>query len=469
LIRRAAWVLCLPACALHAQQSECPAQPVYPLPTEAAKLQELSDRLLALSTEKSCLTDAAFHAWRGAVLMALGRTIEAVEPLERALMADPDLPGAQLDLAQALALQGDKASAASLLEGLRERVDVPGPLRAAIETQLAALQTPPGKDDTANKSWYTRLRLTTLLGADSNLNNAPAGSEITLTLPQGDQTFQLDPSSLARSGGALSAALQWQGLRPRGEQLWVAQAELRARKTAERVTSYEQADLSLSWLQAPAAPRQWVARLSTSHLRFGGVPLLQAYRAGIQRQFSPFASAEGGARDDALLARCKPTAGLEAEHRRYPSSQTLSGLYGGAVIGLTCRPANGAAPINDGTSFVNVEVRLGEDRPQDPARAGGVYRRGELRAQMERPVFSGGQASVQWSTTRQVDTEPYSSLLGNVARTTLRHALQGEASWPLTGTLFLVSTAEAAWQQSNITAFVSRQRSFYLGLRWQLM
>ncbi|MES2999415.1 MAG: hypothetical protein V4787_01880 [Pseudomonadota bacterium] len=470
LIRRTAWILCLPACALHAQgtptpPSACPAQPVYPLPTEPAKLQDLSDRLQELSIQKECLVDASFHAWRGAVFMALGRSLEAVEPLERALMANPDLPGAQLDLAQALALQGDKASAAAMLEGLRGRADVPLPLRTAINTQLAALAMPPEKIDATAQRWYTRVRLSSMLGADSNLNNAPSNSEITLTQPTGDVTLPLDPSSLARSGAAVLTSLQWQGLKPRGDSLWVVQAEVRARRTAERVTGYEQADVSAAWLQAPAAPAQWVARVSTSHLRFGGTPLLHALRASLQRQFSPFGGPlEPQEKGEAPRANCKPTLGFESEHRRYPSSESLTGLYTGVVAGALCtKVASGAA------SFVNMEARWGEDRPTDPTRAGGVYRRSEIRAQAERPVFANGQASLQWSTMRQVDSEPYNALLGNVPRTTLRHALQAEGAWPLSGALSLVSTAEAAWQRSNITAFISRQRSFYLGLRWELM
>jgi hypothetical protein len=262
----------------------------------------------------------------------------------------------------------------------------------------------------------------------------------------------------------LLASAQWQGLKPQGDALWVVQAEVRARRAAERATGYEQADVSAAWLQAPAAPSQWVARLSTSHLRFGGTPLLRAYRASLQRQFSPLRAGEAPDQGAAPRANCKPTFGVETEHRRYPSSETLTGLYTGVVAGALCTNLP-----NVGASFFNLEARWGEDRPKDPTRAGGVYRRSEIRAQAERPVFAGGQASLQWSTTRQVDSEPYAALLGNVPRTTLRHALQAEGAWPLSGNLSLVSTAEAAWQRSNITAFISRQRSFYLGLRWELM
>jgi len=474
LIRRAIWLACAVAAGAQAQPaapapSACPAQPSYPLPRELPQLQALAERLETLSTQKSCLVDAHFHAWRGAVLMALGRPVEAVDPLERALMGDPDLPGAQMDLAQALAFQGDSASAAALLEPLRARTDLDAGLRKAIEVQLAALEQPKEANGKV-ANWYTRLRITAFAGADSNLNNAPSSTEITLTLPSGDLTFPLDPSSLPKSGGAALVTAQWQGIRPQGESVWVLQTELRTRRTGDSATGYEQADAAASWLQAPAAESQWIARLSGTHLRFGGSDLLDAARASMQRQFGPLPAA--GTALDARATACRPTLAAEVEHRRYPSALTLNGLYAGGVLGLVCRPGSGstaaATSAGEGDSFLNVEGRWGEDHPEDSTRAGGVYRRSELRIQWERPIFAAGRGALSWSSTRQLDSEPYSVLLGNVPRNTLRHALQLEASWPLATSWALVSTVEGTWQKSNITAFASRQRSFYLGLRWEL-
>ena len=80
-----------------------------------------------------------------------------------------------------------------------------------------------------------------------------------------------------------------------------------------------------------------------------------------------------------------------------------------------------------------------------------------------------GRLGLQWTTTRQIDRQPFSVLLGNLPRHTSRHLLQVEASWPLRAGLSLVGSAEAALQRSNLDAFESRQRSVYLGLRWELM
>ena len=54
-------------------------------------------------------------------------------------------------------------------------------------------------------------------------------------------------------------------------------------------------------------------------------------------------------------------------------------------------------------------------------------------------------------------------------RSTTRHVLQLEASWPLTESLALVANAEISRQSSNLAVFDARQRSVYMGLRWEVM
>jgi tetratricopeptide (TPR) repeat protein len=263
----------VPACSLQAQ---------YPLPSGRDELLALAERQREVAEQRGCLKDAYFHAWRGATLLALGQPAEAVEPLERALLENPDLPGAELDLAQALAQQGDRASARAILEAMRQRPDLPQPVAVSIDRELKILSRPPFFDvdvALAAAGWHSRWQLSSLLGVDSNLNNAPASSDITLTFPEGNVTLPLDVSSQPRRGTAVLSAAQWQGLRPHGNSLWVLQAELRARDADEADVRYQQVDLAAAWLQDPAAPRQWVARVASSHLRYGGASLLHTDRA----------------------------------------------------------------------------------------------------------------------------------------------------------------------------------------------
>jgi hypothetical protein len=441
-------------------------QPRYPLPSSAAELRTLAGRLDAATSDPGCLADPFFHAWRGAVLMALGERAAAIEPLERALLERPDLPAAQLDLALALAGTGEVAAAASLLEQLRARNDLPEPVRAGLERQAAlmARAAPSAK-------WYQRWQLTSLMGVDSNLNNAPSVAELTLTLPQGNVTLPLASTSLARQGAAMLDSVQWQGLRPSGPSLWLLQGELRARVTGDSATAYQQADLAGTWLQAPDAPRQWVARVAYTHLRFGGQSLLQSGRASLQHQW-PRLGASMENKLNARLADCRPAAALELEDRRYPSSRELDGSYLGASVALVCSPAK--AP---GGSLFTVQLRSGRDIARDETRPGGNQTRSEFRAQWDTPlptpwpgVLGPGRLGLQWATTRQADTSGYSPLLEqNAVRHVTRNGLQAEASFALGGGLSAVGSTEISNQRSNLAAFGARQRSFYLGLRWELM
>jgi tetratricopeptide (TPR) repeat protein len=457
-----------------AAPAACSLVPQYPLPKDQLALEQLAQRQHAAAGERGCLQSAQFHAWWGATLLALGRPVEAIEPLERALLQDPDLPGAQLDLAQALAAEGDTASARSFLSAMRQRPDLPMPIGSAIDRQLDLLALPSQIAGAVAQGWQSRWQLSALGGADSNLNSGPAASEITLTFPQGSQTLPLASAALPRSGGAAMAGIQWQGLRVRGESLWVLQAELKARQSRESDTNYEQSDAAATWLQAPAAPRQWVVRVASTNLRYGGANLLRATRGTLQYQWETAARGDPGRRWADALSGCRPAASLELEHRRYPSSAGLDGLYEGGALGLLCRRADDARSGGSGdtltahTSFYSVQARVGTDHPLDNERPGGSYRRNEFRAQWEGPLPTKGRAGVQWTTTRQADRDPYSALLGNVPRQTLRHVLQVEASWPLFERLSVVANAEISRQTSNLSIFEMRQRSVYVGLRWDV-
>lgn len=450
----------------YAAQADSGAAPVpcgaplhYPLPSGKPALRELAAVLEPLSLQRGCLRDAQFQAYRGAVLLALGEHEAAVEPLERALLLQPDFPGAELDLAIAFARLGQTQTARALLAQVQQRSDLPAPLRAALLQQQSALAEPPPT------SMRNRWQVSLMGGHETNLNNAPAITQLTLTLPNGlgRQTLPLAPSSLPRSGNALFGAAQWQGVRPAGESLWVFQAEGRWRQTRQASTGFRQVDAAATWLQQPLAEQQWIGRVAGTWLEFGGHPLVRSARASLQYQWPAL---RGGT--------CRPALGAELDARHFPSSAELDGLYRGGVVSWTCTSRREGA---GDPAVLTFQLRAGEDRPDSSDRPGGVQKRTELRAQWETPlatpwrgVLGPGRASVQASYVRQADASGYSPLIEeNAARQTRRAALQVEASYALGGGLFAVGTAELASQRSNLPVFIGRQRSLYLGLRWEMM
>ena len=447
----------------------CPVHPQYPLPSDPAALQGLVVTLDAAAP--LCLRNAPFHAWRGAALLAQQSYAAAAEALERALLIDPDLPGAQLDYAEALMSVGDADSAAGLLRQLQARADLPAYLRPLLGNELAALNP---------QAWQHRWALSSAMALDSNLNNAPAASQLTLTFPQGPVTLPLAEANRPQGGGAWLGSLQWQGIKPVGEQLWLASAEMRTRATAHGATTgYAQGDASVAWLQAPQAPAQWIGRLAASRVDFGGQHLLDGVRVSTLRQWrlgQGVDTVERHAPAFGQLAACRAGLGLEAEQRHYPTSQTLDGTYTGVQATLQCGDATLAGGINRlgwlSQHQWGLQWRAGEDRARQSDRPGGSYRRTELRANWE---ASAGLArlAAEYSYTRQTDGAGYSPLLAsNHARNTRRHGLRLMASHPLPAAAWGGAEVFVAWeanaQSSNIEAFATRQRALSAGLRWQL-
>ena len=458
----AIWMLaCGAAAAQTTLQAEavsaCAVTPQYPLPQDQAPLQSLLARLDQAASH--CLLDANFHAWRGAVLLSLGRPAAAVESLERALLIDPGLPGAQLDYAQALHAVGDKLAARELLQRLTLRPDLPPQIQALLQQELVA---------TDPAAWRTRWVLTTALGYDNNLNNAPAASELTLTFPQGAVTLPLLDSFRPQSGGSWLNMAQWQGIKPQGAQLWLLQAELRARHTAQAATRYQQADMSASWLQAPEAPRQWIVRAGVSRIDFGGQHLFQGVRANALHQWqAPWQPllTHGGI--------CRPGLGAETEWRRFPASTELNGRYAGLMVSASCQGAAQTQGLTPSTGpLTSFQLRFGRDRPDSSVRPGGAYDKLEFRAAWEGRLGR-YRINADYAYARQTDATGYSPLLSdNLVRVTGRHSVRLEAAHPLpkglAGDVDWFVSAEASRQNSNLAAFASRQNALYTGLRWTL-
>src|SRR5699024_9811512 len=131
-------------------------------------------------------------AYRGAVLNGLGKYVEAASLLEGALLLEPDLAGAQIDYAEALAGVGEPSAATSLLRGVLARPDVPPETRAYIVRRLNALDIVQRFDAlvglrSVGEDWHGVASVTVKGGYDTNLNSAPSRSTLGLTLPGGDE------------------------------------------------------------------------------------------------------------------------------------------------------------------------------------------------------------------------------------------------------------------------------------------
>ncbi len=411
---------------LHAQT--CPTPSSAPAPT-LEQLQEWAPH---------CLQSPEYYRELGAALFAKGQTWPALQAFERALLLQPEHPGAQLDYAMALLAQGDTASAATLLRQLHDRDDLPAHLQPLLAQQLSTLQQ--------QQSWLHRVSLSASAVADSNLNNAPLGNELTLTLPQGTVTLPIGQAYQRQSGTSALAQAQWTALLAQGQQLWSWQSEVRQRQHPNPKNRYTQLDMAASWLQAPEAPTQWLLRGSYNAIEWGGQHLFAGLRGSAQHQW-------------ALAGGCRASLGVEMEQRHYPLGSGIDGRYSGLTAVWLCQL---------GTKQWQLQSRIGKDNPTQAQRPGGPYQQNEWRAAWQDQVGP-GVLVLDYQLAQQQDGTGYSPLLSaNATRQQRRQALGVEYTAPLpTAAAWQWFVAlETSRQHSNLSPFASARQALSSGVRW---
>ncbi|MFY8192469.1 MAG: tetratricopeptide repeat protein, partial [Limnohabitans sp.] len=142
--------------------------------------------------------------------MAQGETEAAAVALEKALLLNPDLPGAQLDFAQALAQIGLKGSARAMLSEVLQRSDIPPGLKA----QLSSIQGGNTQGDSIRigidvPKWSTLMQ--SVYGHENNLNSATYTEALTLYLSNGPVTLGLNDNVKPEAGRALKSTVAAQG------------------------------------------------------------------------------------------------------------------------------------------------------------------------------------------------------------------------------------------------------------------
>lgn len=411
----------------------CPAAfPVEPPHDRAAGRRELQ-RLEGLA--QACAERADYFAWAGLVLLTGGQPQQAAIALEKALLLDPDLPGAELDYAQALAELGERAPARQLVQSVLARPDIPHALHDWLTSREAEWNA---------SSWRWHWQAQSLLGSESNLNSAPASRNLTLTLPGGDVPLLLAESEQPRSGTASLNSLALEAVRPLGP------GRLTLSGTGTLRASPGESGSDLRWIDGAAAlvrPLGGIdagARLESLRLWLGGVDL---YHENALKLF---------AERPLPWAACRAGAGLEADVRNYPASPLLDGRYRGGQLGAACR--------QDGASL-SLLAQWGIDRAQDPLRLGGDQQRRDLQLSAGKPLGPGMLSlTAQWS--RLQDADIYSPLLGDVPREILRRVGRIQYEYPLTRKTSAVGYLEKTSQNSNIGLFAQQNNALYLGLRW---
>ncbi|HWK55588.1 MAG TPA: tetratricopeptide repeat protein [Hyphomicrobiales bacterium] len=299
-----------------AAQAQCPdLAPFYPQSDAdwPATRQALADLM------EQCLLSSEYYALLGAAQLNTGQLPEALEALERALLLDPDNGAAQIDYAQALYLSGQLFAALELSETLLARTDLPVAIRPLLQERRQA--------------WDGERRGGSLIGEvsagfDTNLNGAPANSELMLTISGESIIATLDPEYQPKEGGFGNLRLLGNYAVLEVDRRHDFLMSLRNRSSTDADSDIVQLD----WRYGYTREFQrlvWETATGTSHLLYGGSPL--------------YSVAEVRSRLKLGQQRCTPLTELAGQFQRYHGQSLFSGIELSLGGGVECTSPDGRA------------------------------------------------------------------------------------------------------------------------------
>ncbi len=409
-----------------------------------------------------CQNSANYLATLGDLYIQSGNYTEAAEHLERALLLDPDLKGAQLNYAIALAGVGDLQAAQSLMDTLRADPTMPQHLRQALWAQTAGPTTP---------TWHTRWQLSGRWGADSNLLSAPNLTELALTLPSQTIVLPLDSGYLARAWQyyRTDAQLDLRHLDHAGVRWDLTAAQHNWYSPVEELVGANQTDLQIERSQLPV---NQLAVSSIDGLRWGhylaaGLSSLET-KTGIRYATAAVGVGLLWANNYGALASCRLRTGVELQARNHKNNEVLSARYRGFSSSFTCEPTSGLQWL--------LGVKVGQDVPLDPDRPGGQQNQASLRAALvlplpqlqlsAQPLPKTAVLTADFEVSRQQDAFGYSPLLDSGrSRFVERYTVRLELQRPLTTRSHWSAGFEAARQRANISLFEVQSAGPYVAWR----
>lgn len=384
----------------------------------------------------ACQGRADYFAYYGAVLLTIAHPQEAAVALEKALMLAPELGGAQLDYAQALAELGEIESARHLADVVATRADLPPGLQTWLIDQAAQW-----RDDRWRFGWS----LDVLAGVESNLNSSPDIRYLTLVLPSGRVPLELDDREGRISGPAVRSDLIVTAARKLGSGLLQFGAESLIRHTpSSDSTRHELINANTSYLH-PLWTGQLGLRVEQTRIRIGSAPAYLGNSLNLLYQLPPAW----------LPERCTLSAGQAYEQREFPAAPYQNGRYDGNVVQYGCRRAEWQ---------FSAGLQSGRDHAQNASRLGGDQQRVDVNLGVSR-LWGRDLVAFILSSSQARDQRGYSPLLGGERRRIDR--LTARLSWehPLDRRWSIIGQLEHTQQNSNIELFGMRNQTFYLGIR----
>jgi hypothetical protein len=416
---------------------------------DAATLDALLQRL------PRCQHRPDWLAAMGHQLNLAQRYVEAADLIERALLLDPDLQGARVDYAVALAGTGDLIAARELLAQVLEATDLPPGLRVTLARQRSLLAQEPAE------GWLWTGSVDLRMGYDTNLLGAPNLDSLTLTLGGQLVEVPLDESYRAIGGTYGQADAVLSALRSDADGYWQVGLSLRARGSpATPDADSRQAEVVLEHGRTLPGSTGW---------RLHG--LLAA--AGLESGLSDYATRTVVFGVDPRWAPgCDSRVSVEAQWRRYADDPVLSGRYTGMAVSSICLTTlDYRAPAGQDLW----SVRAGVDVPDSPDRPGGRQFQAQVRWATNQPLarWQPGWPGYLWfdlDLSLQHDAKGYSPIIESGRSRIIRRAglrTEVRVPWRDWGGIVLEPAigVDAVRQWSNIPLFGLDSVGPYAALR----
>lgn len=416
------------SCTAHATQANTACALLPPDTTAETALSALR------TMGPQCYKDGAFLYELGRLLNQTRQYAEAIDPLEGALLHQPDHWPSQLEYAIALEGTGDHHSALGLLQILQQNPAIDNTIRQQIESLMHKPQP-----STKNMQLGT---VSLAAGYDSNLLRRTSQSQFVLTTPIGPLPVTLSDDQLPIAGTYLLANASYDiGWASSPNTQWRLSLA-GSHRTSANLPIADQGQLGLILVRSAIDARGPYLLAQYQALTRAAAPALRQTQLGLGYDLT--AGPNGG---------CRQRLGLEYQHLAYPQSPEVNGHYAGLVSITNCPPW--------GLQF---QISAGKDQQNQADRPGGAQ--SQVSARVAKHVYwETTQLALEWEATRTQDHAGYSPLLqDNARRRVSRQAYRLECSWTLNKVNPYISI-EWQDQRSNIAMFESKARLLAVGVR----
>ena len=403
------------------------------------EFQLVESQLLPLLEE--CSENSEYFSLLGTVQLRSGDFFAALENLERALLLNPDNGSALVDYAEVLFQQGQVSSAVEINAQLLSREDLPADLVQAIADR--------------QRRWRSLMSETSSIlgvsvGYDNNLNSAPMGRQLALTLSGQSVVLDVSPEFLAAGGTYANLAA--------GIARTSAGRDISSRVSGQvrgrfgENSSYEvlQASSQFAFTQSGDNPR-WNAALGFDHLNYGGNDIFSSSTIR-----ASYLARQGKA--------CGIYPRLAIQYQHFHTQESLSGIESSLGVGVDCR-----LPIGKTVNRLAVEVSALTNRALKGSRLGQDRNGWQVNLAWRRQ-FGPGQASAQYTFTDLNDDEGYSPIFDDGAR---RHEslssvyLQYAVPTRRLGAAAQIVTSISYYNQdSTVGLFRTQGANVEIGINW---